>query len=49
MTQWDKLISKILNLSKDLRFCELRKVLENYNYGSGVKSKSFITVISRIL
>lgn len=32
MTKWDKLIAKILTLSKDLRFDELRKVLENYGY-----------------
>lgn len=32
MTQWDKLISKLLNLSKDLRFNELKIILESYNY-----------------
>ena len=32
MTEWDKLIAKILTLSKDLRFDELRKVLESYGY-----------------
>ena len=32
MTKWDKLIAKILTLSKDLRFDELRKVLESYGY-----------------
>ena len=32
MSQWDKLIKRILNLSKDLRFDELRKVLESYGY-----------------
>lgn len=32
MTKWDKLIAKILTLSKDLRFDELRKVLEGYGY-----------------
>lgn len=32
MTKWDKLITKILTLSKDLRFDELRKVLESYGY-----------------
>lgn len=32
MTRWDKLIAKILTLSKDLRFDELRKVLESYGY-----------------
>lgn len=32
MSQWDKLIIKICTLSKDLRFDELRKVLERYGY-----------------
>lgn len=32
MTKWDKLIARILNLSKDLRFDELKRVLENYGY-----------------
>ena len=32
MSKWDKLIIRISNLSKDLRFDELRKVLESYGY-----------------
>ena len=32
MSQWDKLLEKILNLSKDLRFDELKKILEYYGY-----------------
>ena len=32
MSKWDKLLSKICSLSNDLRFEELRKVLENYGY-----------------
>lgn len=32
MSTWDKLILKISALSKDLRFSELRKVLESYRY-----------------
>lgn len=32
MSKWDKLILKISLLSKDLRFSELRKVLESYGY-----------------
>ena len=28
MSQWDKLLARICALSKDLRFDELRKVLE---------------------
>ena len=31
MSKFDKLIKEILSLSKDLRFAELRKVLEFYN------------------
>lgn len=32
MLKWDKLIFKISTLSKELRFSELRKVLESYGY-----------------
>jgi len=32
MSKWEKLIQKILTLSKDMRFDELRKVLESYGY-----------------
>ena len=32
MSKWDKLIVRICNLSKDLRFDELKKVLESYGY-----------------
>ncbi|MBO4347580.1 MAG: type II toxin-antitoxin system HicA family toxin [Lachnospiraceae bacterium] len=32
MSQFDKLILKIRNLDKDLRFDELKKVLELYGY-----------------
>jgi predicted RNA binding protein YcfA (HicA-like mRNA interferase family) len=32
MSKWDKLIARICSLSKDLRFDELRKVLEGYGY-----------------
>ncbi len=32
MSKWDKLIEKILTLSKDVRFDELRKVLESCGY-----------------
>ena len=32
MSKWDKLIARILLLSNDLRFEELRKVLESYGY-----------------
>lgn len=32
MSKWDKLIKRITSLSKDLRFEELRKVLESCGY-----------------
>ena len=32
MSKWDKLLTKIGTLSKDLRFDELRKVLESFGY-----------------
>ena len=32
MSKWDKLLGKISSLSKDIRFDELRKVLESYGY-----------------
>ena len=34
MSQWDKLIRRITSLSKDLRFDELRKVLEDCGYST---------------
>lgn len=32
MSKWDKLLQKICSLSKDIRFNELRKILESYGY-----------------
>ena len=32
MSKWDKLLEKICSLSRDLRFDELRRVLESYGY-----------------
>ena len=32
MSKWDKLLVKICMLSRDVRFEELRKVLEYYGY-----------------
>lgn len=32
MTKWEKLLSRICSLSSDLRFEELRRVLESYGY-----------------
>lgn len=46
MSKWDKLINKICLLDPDLRFVELRKVLEWYGYkmkssGSGGSHYTF--------
>ena len=38
MSKWEKLLTKIITLSGEVRFDELRKVLESYGYevrGSG--------------
>ena len=32
MSKWDKLLARICTLSKDLRFAELKKVLEGCGY-----------------
>ena len=32
MYKWDKLLMRISNLSKDIRFDKLRKVMESYGY-----------------
>ncbi len=32
MSKWDKLLSRIFSLDKNMRFDELRKVLESYGY-----------------
>lgn len=32
MSKWDKLLEKVCSLSKDMRFDELRRVLESYGY-----------------
>lgn len=32
MSKWDKLLAKICSLSKELRFDELKKVLESFGY-----------------
>lgn len=32
MSKWDKLIGRICNLSNDLRFDEMKKILESYGY-----------------
>ena len=32
MSQWDKLLNRIKSLDKDMRFAELKKVLQSYGY-----------------
>ena len=32
MSKWDKLLSKVCSLSADVRFKELKKILEGYGY-----------------
>ena len=32
MSKWDKLLNKICTLSNDVRFDELKKILESYGY-----------------
>ena len=32
MSKWEKLLQKIVGLSREMRFDELRKVLESYGY-----------------
>lgn len=46
ISQWEKLLSRICTLPKDVRFSELRKVLESYGYearqpGSGSSHWTF--------
>ena len=35
MSSWDKLLGRILGMSADVRFAELRRVLEAYGYTMG--------------
>ena len=32
MAQWEKLLKRIKSLDKDMRFAELKKILQNYGY-----------------
>lgn len=36
MSKWDKLLKRICSLSQDLRFDELRKVLDSFGYEMNV-------------
>ncbi len=41
MSQWDKLLARLLTLPSDVRFAEVKKVLEHYGYlGSKPRSGS---------
>jgi hypothetical protein len=46
LSKWEKLLSKITALSKDVRFTELKRILESYGYvgrkpGSGSSHWTF--------
>ena len=46
MSKWDKLIARLLSLDKNMRFEELRRILESYGYvmtvpGSGSSHYTF--------
>lgn len=44
MSKWEKLLDRIKSLPKDVRFDELRKILESYGYemqGAGKGSSHF--------
>ena len=43
MSKWDKLLARICFLSKDLRFDELRRVLESYGYEMSAPRSSHYT------
>ena len=45
MSKWDKLLEKIGSLSKDMRFDELRKVLESYGYRIASRKEAAATVL----
>ena len=46
MSKWDKLITRICNLSKDLRFDELGKVLKSYGYMMNAQKVETVTILS---
>jgi len=39
MARWEKLLQEISSLSKNLRFDELKKVLESYGYSMGAPKR----------
>ena len=46
MSKWDKLLARIRTLSADLRFDELRKVLESYGYNMKPRKVAVVTILS---
>ena len=44
MSKWEKLLARICALSKDLRFDELRKILESYGYERTQKWKQSLYI-----
>ena len=48
MSKWDKLIARICNLSKDLRFTQLQKVLETYGYRMDAVSYTHLTLPTKL-
>lgn len=45
MSKWNKLLTRICALSKDLRFEELRKVLESYGYVMNVQRVEVVIML----
>ena len=45
MSKWDKLLARICLLSKDLRFDELRKVLESLGYTMNAPKAAAVTIL----
>lgn len=44
MSKWNKLLAKICTLSKEVRFDELKKVLESYGYRLNVPGSEAATI-----
>lgn len=36
MSKWEKLLERISNMSKDVRFDEIKKILESYGYVANI-------------
>ena len=46
MSKWNKILKRICTLSKDLRFDELRKVLESYGYVLNAQEVEVVITLS---